>query len=158
MTINAVAKDLAKAENGAKAAPAAEQWRGTGRRVSREDSGIRPGVGVDGRTEVMGERASNAGVVLFSAVLFLLVFLAVFALGWFITDGGSIMLVIVSVLVATLAAMGIHIAQQWEWCSGWAGSIGWRAPAFSAPFPCLRTSPCAWTIACVSPPSAPRRP
>ena len=112
--MNAVAKDLAKAENGAKAAPAVEQWRGTGRRVSREDSGTRPGVGVDGRTEVMGERASNAGVVLFSTVLFLLVFLAVFALGWVITDGGSIMLVIVSVLVATLAAMSIHIAQQWE--------------------------------------------
>ena len=75
-----------------------------------------PGVGVDGKTEVMGERASNAGVVLFSTVLFLVVFGVAFAVGWKIAGGGSVLLVLVSLVVATLVAMSIRIAQQWEKC------------------------------------------
>lgn len=65
--------------------------------------------------QTTGERASNAGVILFSSVLFIVVFLAAFFIGRLFMQG-TIVLIIVSVLIATLAAMGIHIAQQWEKC------------------------------------------
>ena len=87
---------------------------GNNRRVQPAPGRYQSNLGVDGKTEMVGERASNAGVVLFSAVLFLLAFLITFFIGWQIRGGGSITLVIVSLLVATLVAMCIHIAQQWE--------------------------------------------
>lgn len=65
------------------------------------------------RTELVGERASNAGVVLFTVVLFTVVFCAVLAAGWLIA-GPSVLSVGVAVLLAIVASMSVHIAQQWE--------------------------------------------
>ena len=65
-------------------------------------------------TEVVGERASNAGVWLFSAVLFAVTFVA--ALGAWSVAAQRIGAVAVAcaLVAAALAVMGIHIAQQWE--------------------------------------------
>lgn len=65
-------------------------------------------------TEVVGEVASNAGVLLFSCVVFALVFCVV-AGTWFAVRGvvGASTMVCAA-LAATLASMSVHIAQQWE--------------------------------------------
>lgn len=65
-------------------------------------------------TEVAGERASNAGVWLFSATVFVTAF-ALVAGGWYALAGGiGAVGVVVALIAALLAIMGIHIAQQWE--------------------------------------------
>lgn len=65
-------------------------------------------------TEVIGEVASNAGVLLFSCAVFAAVFCVVACI-WFAVSGriGAIALV-VAALVSVLACMSVHIAQQWE--------------------------------------------
>ena len=65
-------------------------------------------------TEVVGEVASNAGVLLFSCVMFALVFCLV-AGAWFAACGSiGIAAFACAALAATLATMSVHIAQQWE--------------------------------------------
>lgn len=65
-------------------------------------------------TEVVGEVASNAGVLLFSCVVFALVFCAVAGV-WFAACGSvGIAAFACAALAATLATMSVHIAQQWE--------------------------------------------
>ena len=61
----------------------------------------------------VGERASNAGVVLFTAVVFVAVFGVVLAAGTVLLSA-SVVLVACAVLAGALAAMAVHIAQQWE--------------------------------------------
>ena len=115
--MSAIGKDLARMNGDAATGMAAGdrgQRFGSSRHAQTYPLRGVPNIGVDGKTELVGERASNAGVVLFSTVLFLVTFLLTFFVGWQIGDGGSIVLVVVSVLVATLFAMSIHIAQQWE--------------------------------------------
>lgn len=65
-------------------------------------------------TEMVGERANNAGVWLFSATAFVIAFALVAGI-WYAVAGriGAIGIVAAAV-VALLAIMGIHIAQQWE--------------------------------------------
>ncbi len=94
---------VAMADGGA--APAAAQARsGPGR--------LR--VAPDPVTEVIGERASNGGVLLFSVVLFALAFAAVLAAGAAATGGVGPATVALAVLLAALAVSACHIAQQWE--------------------------------------------
>lgn len=68
----------------------------------------------DSHTEVIGEKASNAGVVLFSAVVFLASFFIVLGITWVATSSIGLAAIIVALLVALLAVSSIHIAQQWE--------------------------------------------
>ena len=71
-------------------------------------------VAPDPVTEVIGERASNGGVLLFSVVLFALAFAAVLAAGTAATGGVGPATVALAVLLAALAVSACHIAQQWE--------------------------------------------
>ena len=65
-------------------------------------------------TEVMGERASNAGVVLFSAVIFLVAFCAVIGAFWVATAQVGVASLLSALVVALLVMSSVHIAQQWE--------------------------------------------
>lgn len=91
----------------------------TDTRVGRSaDDGARPlgrfAVVAQAHTEVIGETASNAGVLLFSCTVFAVSFCLVVGL-WhhFVGSLGTACLVCAA-LVAVLAAMSAHIAQQWE--------------------------------------------
>lgn len=68
----------------------------------------------DASTEVVGERASNAGVLLFSAVVFAVSFCAVLCAAWVLAGGIGLGAVVAALVVAVLATMSVHIAQQWE--------------------------------------------
>ncbi|MFR8009172.1 MAG: SPFH domain-containing protein, partial [Gordonibacter urolithinfaciens] len=68
----------------------------------------------DASTEVVGERASNAGVLLFSAVVFAVSFCAVLGAAWVLAGGIGLGAVVAALVVAVLATMSVHIAQQWE--------------------------------------------
>ena len=71
-------------------------------------------VAPDPVTEVVGERASNGGVVLFSVVLFALVFGVVLGVGWLAAGAVGPVSVVLAVLLGALAVASCHIAQQWE--------------------------------------------
>lgn len=68
----------------------------------------------DTNTEVMGERASNVGVVLFSAVLFLVSFCIVLAISWVLAREIGPAFLVCALLASALITMSVHIAQQWE--------------------------------------------
>ncbi len=72
------------------------------------------GVVPEVHTEMMGERANNAGVWLFSAVVFALCF-AVVAGVWLALCGriGAVGIA-VALIAALMGIMATHIAQQWE--------------------------------------------
>lgn len=65
-------------------------------------------------TEVAGERASNAGVWLFSAMVFVAAFGLVIGMWYALAGSIGAVGVAVALAAALLATMGIHIAQQWE--------------------------------------------
>lgn len=65
-------------------------------------------------TEVLGERASNMGVVLFSALMFTVPFLAVLAGFKIMLGRPDFVSLVVAFVAGTLVAMSVHIAQQWE--------------------------------------------
>ena len=65
-------------------------------------------------TEVVGECASNAGVILFTLVVFALVLCVVVGV-WLLAVGSvTACAVVLGVILAALASMSVHIAQQWE--------------------------------------------
>lgn len=68
----------------------------------------------DANTEIVGERASNAGVLLFSVVVFVVSFCVVLAASWLLTGGIGVVGVVCALVLAALATMSVHIAQQWE--------------------------------------------
>lgn len=68
----------------------------------------------DVSTEVVGERASNAGVVLFSAVVFVVAFCVALGIAFVVGGGLGVVGVIAALVVAVLVTMSVHIAQQWE--------------------------------------------
>lgn len=68
----------------------------------------------DTHTEVVGERASNAGVVLFAGVVFAFVFGVVLALVYGLVGHIGTIAIVVAVLVGICAAMAMRIAQQWD--------------------------------------------
>lgn len=64
-------------------------------------------------TEIVGERASSTGVLLFSAVVFLLAF--GLALGaWWAIAGIGVAAISTALVCALLVTAAVHIAQQWE--------------------------------------------
>lgn len=71
-------------------------------------------VAPDVSTEVVGERASSAGVLLFSAVLFVVVLACALGVGALAIGRVTLGLIIVAALAALLAIGCCHIAQQWE--------------------------------------------
>ena len=83
--------------------------------VDRAGAGSRPfRVVPDAATEIVGERASNTGVILFSTVLFLVAFCAVLGIAWLMAGEISVVGIGCALVVALLATMSAHIAQQWE--------------------------------------------
>lgn len=78
------------------------------------DGASHKGVVPEVHTEMMGERANNAGVWLFSAVVFALCF-AVVAGAWVALCGriGAVGIA-VALIAALMGIMATHIAQQWE--------------------------------------------
>ncbi len=88
-------------------------------RVARNESGSRGGrsswsVLPDASTEVVGERASNAGVLLFSVTVFLVTFCLVFGVSAWAAGRAGLLSLALALVLSTLAAMSTHIAQQWE--------------------------------------------
>ena len=71
-------------------------------------------VAPDAATEVVGERASSTGVLLFSAVLFVAVLAAVLGIGWLTVGRVTLEVIVVAALAALLAIGCCHVAQQWE--------------------------------------------
>ena len=69
----------------------------------------------DQDTEIVGERASSAGLMLFTAVAFLIVFGVVLACSW-LAFGNRFELVgvVVAVVLASFFALSVHVAAQWE--------------------------------------------
>lgn len=65
-------------------------------------------------TEILGETASNAGVLLFSCVVFAAVFYAVMGICFYVTGFFGTATLLCAIVLATLACMSVHIAQQWE--------------------------------------------
>ena len=104
MTVAFAGKRAAQAQ--VQAAGGAGAAEGTGRSRLR--------VAPDPVTEIIGERASNGGVVLFSVVLFALAFGLVLGLAWLVTGGMGPVQVVLAVVLAALAVSACHIAQQWE--------------------------------------------
>ena len=86
---------------------------GTGPALARGGRG-RLRVAPDPVTEVIGERASNGGVVLFSVVLFALAFGLVLGVSALVAGTVGPLSVAVAVVLAALAVAACHIAQQWE--------------------------------------------
>ena len=68
----------------------------------------------DASTEVVGERASNAGVVLFSAVVFLVSFCAALGAAWVLQGELGVASLLIALVVALAVMSSVHIAQQWE--------------------------------------------
>lgn len=79
-----------------------------------EKGRLRGPVAPDATTEIVGERASNNGVLVFSAVLFLAVVLVVLAVSWALTEDITLPSMVVALAVGLLAVSSCHIAQQWE--------------------------------------------
>lgn len=65
-------------------------------------------------TEIMGEKASNSGVLLFSALVFALPCCLVFAICKVAVGTMGLVELAVALAVGAIAAMSVHIAQQWE--------------------------------------------
>ena len=83
---------------------------GAAQRPAKTDFSIVPST----RLADTGEQASNAGVIVFSAVLFLVCFGVVLAVAWALTGSVGLIAVAVAFVLALLATSSAHIAQQWE--------------------------------------------
>ena len=69
----------------------------------------------DVQTEIMGERASHTGVILFSVAVFVLVAALVLGLFLMLAPGGiDLVAIVCAIVLAMLATMSAHIAEQWE--------------------------------------------
>lgn len=68
----------------------------------------------EAETRMVAEQASNAGVVLFSAVVFTVSFLLILAVWWLVFGNVALAGFTVALIVAGLLTMSVHIAQQWE--------------------------------------------
>ena len=66
----------------------------------------------DASTEVVGERASNAGVLLFSAVVFAVSFCAVLGVAWALAGGIGVGAVVAALVVAVSEKLGDEAVQR----------------------------------------------
>ena len=73
-----------------------------------------PGVVPDASTEVVGERASGSGALVFSIAVFLVSLCVVMGLSSLLFGEVGLVAIVCSFAVAMLATMSAHIAQQWE--------------------------------------------
>lgn len=89
--------------------------RGTARRDAASTRGGRFSTVPDASTEIIGERASETGIIVFSSIVFAVSFFIVLGIFW-ATSGHSIDLIAfaVSLVVAVLCTMCMHIADEWE--------------------------------------------
>ena len=71
-------------------------------------------VGSHADTEVMGEEASNFGVLLFSAMMFVIPFFMALFVYYSFVGVFNLLGVVCSVVVGLLMTMTVHIAQEWE--------------------------------------------
>lgn len=69
----------------------------------------------DASTEIVGERASNTGVIVFSSIVFAISFFIVLGACW-IAQARTIEFtsVVLALVVAALCTMSVHIAEEWE--------------------------------------------
>lgn len=82
-----------------------------GRRAHPRRLQVKPDIA----TEIVGERASNTGVVLFSTVVFAVVAgLVMLAFKFASPAGINLTAIIIAVVIASLATLSVHIAEQWE--------------------------------------------
>ncbi len=77
-------------------------------------AGYRMAVVPEAETEIMGERASNAGVILFSVVVFAVVFGASLFCLDAILNGIGLAAFVAALVFACAVTISVHIAQQWE--------------------------------------------
>lgn len=71
-------------------------------------------VAPDPTTEVVGERASSTGALVFSAVLFAVAFALVLVAGFALAGAVTLPGMMVALVAGLLALSSCHIAQQWE--------------------------------------------
>ena len=71
-------------------------------------------VAPESSTEIVGERASSTGVVVFSVVLFVLAFAIVLGLGALLAEAVTFAGVAMATVAGLVAVSSCHIAQQWE--------------------------------------------
>lgn len=88
--------------------------KSTDRSPQADEQGRRFALRPEASTEVVGERASNVGVVVFSAVLFLIALTACLACGYVLQGRVTLEAIAVAAVVAALLAASCHVAQQWE--------------------------------------------
>lgn len=69
----------------------------------------------DASTEIVGERASNTGVIVFSSIVFAASFCIVLGLCWMArAHSVDFTSVVLALIVAALCTMSVHIAEEWE--------------------------------------------
>lgn len=64
--------------------------------------------------EAVGERASSAGIILFSVAVFLVAACAALAVAWAVADVVTLWGVAIALVVAALVTLSVHVAAQWE--------------------------------------------
>ena len=82
--------------------------------MTREKKEHRFRVAPDPTTEVVGERASSTGVLVFSAVLFAAAFAVGLAAGWLIVGAVTLPGIVGAAVAGLIALSSCHVAQQWE--------------------------------------------
>ena len=65
-------------------------------------------------TDIVGERASNVGIVAFSVFVFAAAFVLVGTFGWLLVGNVTLGVIVLAAALAAIACMACHIAQQWE--------------------------------------------
>ena len=111
-----------------------------GRAACRLPPSSRRGLHVvpDASTEIVGERASSTGVLLFSAVVFLLAF-GLVAGRWWAIAGIGVAAIATALVCALLATAAVHIAQhgrRWSYCAS-ARSTAVSGPGLFWTFPVI---------------------
>lgn len=72
------------------------------------------GVVVDSQVIETDRTASRAGALIFSTVLFIVLFCIVIGVGYVITDELNFIAILLGLVIGWLGVSAIHIAQQWE--------------------------------------------
>lgn len=68
----------------------------------------------DTGTQIIGEQASNTGVILFSVMLFLVSLIICLAIGFAVQGTMTLAAIVIAVIIAAFLTASCHIAQQWE--------------------------------------------
>ncbi|WP_124060293.1 slipin family protein [Gordonibacter sp. Marseille-P4307] len=84
------------------------------RRLSEGRNSARNRSVADVSTEIIGERASNSGVILFSTVVFAATFAAVLLASFALRGAVDVLAVLAALIAASLTTLSTHIAQEWE--------------------------------------------